>query len=87
MEPGHAPFDRRLLRERRDRAAPGFDYTKLGGEALMRERGITGFGSGMTGFADVLDDGEIWDILAWIRSTWPDDIREIQSGRNPVHRR
>ncbi len=64
-----------------------FDYSKLGGEALMRERGITGFGSGMPGFADVLDDGEIWDILAWIRSTWPDDIRKIQSGRNPVHRR
>ena len=64
-----------------------FDYTKLGGEALLRERGITGFASGMTGFADVLDDGEIWDILAWIRSTWPDDIREIQSGRNPVHQR
>ncbi len=64
-----------------------FDYTKLGGETLVRERGITGFRSGMPGFAGVLGDGEIWDILAWIRSTWPDDIREIQSERNPVHRR
>ena len=64
-----------------------FDYTKLGGEALTRARGITGFQSGMPGFGGVLDDGEIWDILAWIRSTWPDDIRAIQAGRNPVHRR
>ena len=64
-----------------------FDYTKLGGEALMAARGVGGFRSGMQGFADVLSDDEIWDILAWIRSTWPERIRKIQASRNPPHDR
>ena len=62
-----------------------FDYTKLGGQGLMEARGITGIKSGMPGFVDVMSDEEIWDVLAYIRSTWPDHIREIQSGRNPPH--
>ena len=64
-----------------------FDYTKLGGKALMEARGITRFKSGMPGLGDVLADDEIWDILAWIRSTWPDRIRRIQASRNRPHDR
>ena len=64
-----------------------FDYTKLGGKALMEARGIAGFKSGMEGFGDVLTDDGIWDILAYIRSTWPERIRRIQAARNPPHDR
>ena len=64
-----------------------FDYTKLGGKALMAARGIAGFKSGMQGFGDALTDDEIWDILAFIRSTWPDRMRKIQASRNRPHNR
>ncbi len=64
-----------------------FDYTKLGGKALMEARGIAGFKSGMEGFGDALTDDEIWDILAFIRSTWPERIKRIQASRNPPHDR
>ncbi len=64
-----------------------FDYTKLGGKALMEARGVGGFKSGMEGFADMLSDDEIWDILAYIRSTWPERIKRIQASRNPPHDR
>ena len=63
-----------------------FNYTKLGGEGALAERGITNFKSGMPGFGDVISDDEIWNILAFIRSTWPKRIQEIQSVRNPPHR-
>ncbi len=62
-----------------------FFYTKLGGQGALAERGITNFKSGMPGFADVISDEEIWDILAYIRSTWPERVRGIQAGRNPPH--
>ena len=62
-----------------------FDYTRLGGKALMAARGIAGFKSGMQGFGDVLTDDEIWDILAFMRSTWPDRMRKIQASRNRPH--
>lgn len=54
-----------------------FSYTKKGGAALVPE----GFRSGMPGFAATLKDSEIWDILAFIKSTWPEDIRAAQAGR------
>ncbi len=54
-----------------------FNYTKLGGAALAPE----GFNSAMPGFADILKDAEIRDILSFIKSTWPENIREIQSKR------
>ena len=63
------------------------NHTKLGGKALMEARGIAGFKSGMEGFGDVLTDAEIWDILAFIRSTWPDRMRKIQASRNRPHDR
>lgn len=63
-----------------------FTYTKLGGQGALAERGITNFKSGMPGFAATISDEEIWDILAYIRSTWPERVQEIQAGRNPPHR-
>ena len=62
-----------------------FTYTKLGGQGALAERGISNFKSGMPGFADVISDDEIWDILAYIRSTWPEPVQDIQAGRNAPH--
>ncbi|MEX0276724.1 MAG: cytochrome c [Ruegeria sp.] len=62
-----------------------FTYTKLCGQGALAERGITNFKSGMPAFADVISDEEIWDILAYIRSTWPERVQDIQAGRNPPH--
>ena len=52
-----------------------FDYTKLGGEAALAMRGVTDFESGMPGFGHVLSDEEIRDVLAFIKSTWPEEMR------------
>ena len=57
-----------------------FDYTKLGGRAVMAAQGMD-FDSGMPGFADHLSDAEIWNILGYIKSTWPERIRELQALR------
>ncbi len=63
-----------------------FSYTKLGGEGALEARGITGFKSGMPAFEGVITDEEIWDILAFIQSTWPERVKEIQAARNsPYH--
>ena len=62
--------------------APPHDETRLGGQKALEERGITGFESGMPGFGDSLSDDEIRDILAFIRSTWPENIREAQAARS-----
>ena len=62
-----------------------FLYTKYGGKALMEARGLSGFKSGMPGFGDVVRDDGIWDILAYIRSTWPEKIKTIQASRNRPH--
>nr|WP_254429685.1 cytochrome c [Ruegeria atlantica] len=62
-----------------------FEYTRLGGEAALAARGVDGFASGMPGFGDTLTDDDIWDILAYMRSTWPERVQEIQAGRNPPH--
>ncbi|MDP2520614.1 cytochrome c [Shimia thalassica] len=58
-----------------------FNYTKLGGQAALAASGVTNFNSGMPGFAEQLSDQEIWDILAFIKSTWPDRMRETQEVR------
>ena len=55
-----------------------FDYTKLGGEGLFAARGITDFESGMPGFAEILTDDEIRNVLAFIKSTWPEPLRQHQ---------
>lgn len=58
-----------------------FDYTRLGGSAVMAREGVE-FDSGMPGFGDRLSDAEIRDILAFIKSTWPEEIRQAQADRN-----
>lgn len=58
-----------------------FEYTKLGGQMAMEARGISDFTSGMPGFGDSLSDQQVWDILAFIKSTWPERIREMQATR------
>ena len=62
-----------------------FSYTKLGGEGALKQRGIENFKSGMPAFSDVLSDEKIWNILAYIQSTWPERVKEIQASRNPPH--
>lgn len=62
-----------------------FEYSKLGGAAALEARGVTGFASGMPGFGETLTDEEIWDILAYIRSTWPERVQDVQAARNPPH--
>jgi mono/diheme cytochrome c family protein len=62
-----------------------FQYTKLGGKEALAARGLSEFKSGMPGFGEALSDDEIWNILAFIRSTWPERIQEIQAVRNPPH--
>jgi mono/diheme cytochrome c family protein len=51
-----------------------FDITKFGSEAMIG----SGYKSDMMGFGDTLNDAEIWDILAFIKSNWPDRERQIQ---------
>jgi mono/diheme cytochrome c family protein len=62
-----------------------FDYTKRGGQAALAARGITDFKSGMPAFDGVITDADIWNVLAYIRSTWPERAQEIQASRNPAH--
>ncbi len=57
-----------------------FDYVQRGGQAVLDDLGVS-FTSGMPGFGDVLSDTDIEAILAFIRSTWPEDIQEIQAAR------
>lgn len=55
-----------------------FSYTKYGGKAAL---GLKNVKSGMPGFSQVLSDQEIWDILAFIKSTWSERVRELQAAR------
>ena len=61
-----------------------FNYTKLGGQRTLAARGVD-FNSGMPAFDETLTDEDIWNILAFIRSTWPKRVQEIQDARNPPH--
>lgn len=58
-----------------------FGYTQLGGTELLKQQGMD-FDSGMPGFGDTLSDQEIWNILAFIKSTWPDRERNVQAERS-----
>lgn len=62
-----------------------FEYTKLGGAAALEAMGVSGFNSGMPAYGETLTDDEIWDVLAFIRSTWSKREREAQSSRAPPH--
>ncbi|MBT5414832.1 MAG: cytochrome c [Rhodospirillaceae bacterium] len=52
-----------------------FEIVKQGTEALAPP----GYKSDMPGFADSLSDAEIHDVLAYIRSRWPAEIRARQA--------
>lgn len=62
-----------------------FDYTLMGGKGALAMRGISDFNSGMPAFGGVITDAEIWDVLAFIRSRWPENVQEAQASRNPKH--
>lgn len=57
-----------------------FQYTKLGGRAFLAQQG-TEFDSGMPAFGADLTDRQIWNILAYIQSTWPERARATQAER------
>ncbi len=54
-----------------------FEVTKWGTEAVAGG----GYKSDMRGFADELDDADIWAVLAYIKSRWPADIQAEQARR------
>ena len=60
-----------------------FDVTKYGSASVAG----AGFKSGMPLYADILDDGDIWAVLAYIKSHWPADIQAAQSARSGDVRR
>ena len=62
-----------------------FEYTKFGGQGVLGTRGITDFNSGMPAFKDVISDEDIWNVLAYIRSTWPERNQKTQAGLNLSH--
>jgi len=55
-----------------------FRYTKEGGAAIAP----AGFKSGMPGFGGTLSDAQIWAVLAFIKSTWPEPVRRRQDLMN-----
>ena len=58
-----------------------FRITKEGLSAI-----VPGYESDMPAFADALTDEEIAAAIAFIKSTWPPEIRERQAARNrPPH--
>ncbi|WP_425403377.1 c-type cytochrome [Hwanghaeella sp.] len=60
-----------------------FVMTKFGPQATAGP----GYQSDMPAFEGVLSDQEIIDVLNYIKSTWPDEIREEQARRTEVSRR
>lgn len=52
-----------------------FDITKAGGA----EFSPSGYSNNMPGFGDSLVDREIWAALAYIKSRWPEPIRDRQA--------
>ena len=53
-----------------------FDVTRHGGGRFAP----AGFKSNMPGFAEALDNAEIWAVLAYIMRSWPPEIRGRQDG-------
>jgi mono/diheme cytochrome c family protein len=52
-----------------------FELTKFG---LTPPLAPPGYASDMPAFAGQLSDADIWAVLAYIKSTWPPDVRERQ---------
>jgi mono/diheme cytochrome c family protein len=44
----------------------------------------TGYQSDMPAFDQILSDHQIWAVLAFIKSSWPEHIREIQQSAKPM---
>lgn len=59
-----------------------FDYTQKGGQALVGSGGQ----SNMPSFGDVLGEREIWAVIAFIKSTWPEHVRQRQAALNAASR-
>ena len=59
-----------------------FQITKYGSASLA-----PGFKSAMPLYEDVLEDADIWAVLAYIKSHWPADIQAAQSSRSGDTRR
>ena len=57
------------------------DYIRRGGQAVLDDMGVA-MTSGMPGFGEVLSEGDIAAILAFIKSQWPPRIRAIQAERS-----
>ncbi len=53
-----------------------FALTKFGAKPPLVP---PGYESDMIGFGEILTDREIWAVLAYIKSTWPPDVRGHQS--------
>jgi len=39
-----------------------------------------GYQTDMAGFAGILSDAEIWAVIAYIKSSWPEEFRRYQEG-------
>lgn len=55
-----------------------FGYIKDGGKKALKEMGVDDVKSGMPAFGDVLADRDIQDILAFIKSNWPEQSIDYQ---------
>lgn len=55
-----------------------FAITKHGIEAFAPE----GYESDMPAYGETLSDREIWGVIAYIRSSWPEDIRRANAERS-----
>lgn len=55
-----------------------FEYVKYGGARFARP----GDRSNMPAYGDELSTAEIWAVIAYIKSQWPEDIRKQQETRN-----
>ena len=54
-----------------------FEITKFGTAAVVPGP----YKSNMPGYSEVLDDSDIWAVLAYIKSRWPREIQEAQPVR------
>ncbi len=51
-----------------------FEMTKYGGQPYSPE----GYKNNMPGFGNQLSDTQIWAVLSYIKSAWPQEVREAQ---------
>lgn len=56
-------------------------YITLGGEQALAQMGVR-FNSGMPAFGEVLTPKDVDDILAYIKSRWPERERGVQAERS-----